>query len=118
MKPHIVLLFLFLLLENTRAITASKQHGGGNYSDQRQSQFRYRVNLDTTGHLDLSWDIEPERQRITFKLDASQTSNDLLLFGFSDYGESTNADLLIMWTDLARNHWIQVKASIVFYHRR
>ena len=76
-----------------------------------ERDFRYRAELDTKGKLRLYWDIDPPTETVTFRLEANVGKSDLVGFGFSDYGESTNADLVMMWTDENGKHYFQVSSK-------
>ena len=48
------------------------------------------------------------REIIHFRLRAKVDKSDLFAFGFSDYGEATKADFVVMWTDYNGIHMFQV----------
>lgn len=73
---------------------------------------RYRVLLDTKGDFKLQWDIDDVLEVVYFRLVAKVAKNDLLMFGFSDYGEITSADLMVMWTNQTGHHVIQVSRTM------
>lgn len=62
-------------------------------------KLRYEVALDTSGDFILFWDVDMATELIYFRLEAKIDKTDILAFGFSDYGEASNADLVVMWTD-------------------
>ena len=70
---------------------------------------RYHAELDTKGKLQLHWDIDPPTETITFRLEARVEKDDVVGFGFSDYGEPFNADLVMMWADETGKHHFQVR---------
>ena len=78
-----------------------------------ESQFRYDVWLDSKGDFLLKWDLDPVLEIIRFQLGAKVAKNDVLLFGFSDYGEVTDADVMIMWTNHKGRHLIQVRFELL-----
>ncbi|ELU08648.1 hypothetical protein CAPTEDRAFT_141249 [Capitella teleta] len=71
------------------------------------AEYRYQVVLDTDGRFQLLWDIESAEEIIYFRLVAQVEKADLLAFGFSGYGEATNADLVVLWTDHRGHHRFQ-----------
>ncbi len=69
---------------------------------------RYDVSLDTEGRLHLFWDTDIVAETITFRLEAQIQPQETLAFGFSDYGESENADLIVYWRDATGKRHFQV----------
>jgi len=67
--------------------------------------------LDTRGDFELFWDVDSVAETIQFRLVANVNKDDLLAFGFSDYGEPEDADLCVMWTDLQGRHFFQVSPT-------
>lgn len=81
----------------------------GRVSDVRKRvDYRYSVDLDSSGVFVLFWDIDTVTEEIYFRLEAEVKRADFLGFGFSDYGEAENADFVVMWTDYHGRHWFQV----------
>lgn len=80
--------------------------------DDEYEHLRYRVGLDTKGQLELRWDIDPPLEKIRFRLIADVTKDDIVGFGFSDYGEAENADLAVLWTDTKGHHRFQVSSNL------
>ena len=78
-----------------------------------EGALRYRVELDTAGKFLLHWDVDEATESIEFQLDAEMNSDDVLGFGFSDYGEVQHADLVVMWTDRRGKHHFQVTSPSV-----
>ncbi len=78
----------------------------------QEPKFRYDIYIDPANTIHLLWDIDPATDRITFKLDTQFKKHDLVGFGFSDYGESTDADVVIFWTDTRGKHHFQVRISL------
>ena len=71
------------------------------------------VTLDSHGDFELFWDVDSVTETIQFRLVANVHKDDLLAFGFSDYGEPHNADFCVMWTDLHGRHRFQVNHCTV-----
>ena len=88
----------------------------GHSSEQAVSdrKYRYRVALDTKGQFELLWDIDPPIEKIHFRLVADVKKSDVLAFGFSDYGETENADVVVMWTDYRGHHRFQVTFNCLY----
>ena len=80
-------------------------------SQQDGPELRYEIVLDNEQKFYLRWDIEEPTETITFKLDVALREQNFFVFGFSDYGESENADLVVFWTDLVGNHFFQVSMA-------
>ena len=55
---------------------------------------RYRVELEE--NLVLRWGVDYEATRIYFELSAEVLPSQRVIFGFSDYGEPTQADLTVV----------------------
>lgn len=79
-------------------------------------RFRYDVELDTAGEFVLFWDTDFNREVIRFHLEASLEKSDILAFGFSDYGEAHNADLVVLWTDNKGRQRFQVSTKVPGKH--
>jgi len=77
-----------------------------------RSRFRYDVELDTAGEYVLYWDTDFNQQVIKFHLEASLRKSDVLAFGFSDYGEAHDADLVVLWTDSRGRQRFQVSLKV------
>ena len=69
-------------------------------------RLRYDVPLDHSKHL--YWDFNYESQIIDFLLEVKMSPNEFFGFGFSDYGEATEADLVLFWADLHGKYHFQV----------
>ena len=91
---------VLLVILNIEAGLCSKSEG----------DLRYHAELDTKGKLRLFWDIDPPTETVTFRLEAKVNKKSVIGFGFSDYGETTNADMVMMWTDDAGKHHFQVNS--------
>jgi len=88
---------------------------GASLSRKFEGDLRYHAELDTKGKLRLFWDIDPPTETVTFRLEAKVNKNSVIGFGFSDYGEITNADMVMMWTDDAGKHHFQVNFLHIIY---
>ena len=88
-------------------------NGNTDSKQETVTQFRYNVNLDRDGNFQLLWDIDPSDELVTFRLKVKAHFTDVVGFGFSDYGESENADFLIVWTDVNRNHYFTVSLQVI-----
>jgi len=64
--------------------------------------------LDSRGDFELFWDVDTVSETVQFQLVANVNKDDLLAFGFSDYGKPEDADLCVIWTDLHGRHFFQV----------
>ena len=95
---------LMVLLVAVDDVTSKARAGKGEGID-----LRYHAELDTKGKLQLHWDIDPPTETITFRLEARVGKDEVVGFGFSDYGEPFNADLLMMWADETGKHHFQVR---------
>ena len=73
--------------------------------------FRYSLGLDSS--LQLSWDISPPTETIRFHLEAEVGQDDLLVFGFSSYGEAHGADVVVIWSDHKGMRHFQVRLCCV-----
>ena len=110
-KRTLVFLFLTCSILTSHLGSSVPRRKQRKHSVQREDPadaFRYKVDLDTRGRLTLRWDISPVVEKIVFRLEAGLSKDDFLIFGFSDYGEPTNADVVVMWTDLYGRHIFQV----------
>lgn len=84
-------------------------HVDEEFHDQRKlAELKYFVSLDSKGDFNLYWDFDDITETIFFRVEAKIEKSDLLAFGFSDYGESENADLCVMWTGLDGKHRFEV----------
>nr|AIE46151.1 dopamine beta-hydroxylase [Platynereis dumerilii] len=108
MGDHRVLLCLLLLFFHPTN-SASSFRGYSDVVDQKitQTDLRYSVVLDAKRNAELDWDINPATQTITFRLECALGRQDWIGFGFSNYGESTNADFILFWTDPWGQHHFQ-----------
>jgi len=77
-------------------------------------QWMYDVPLDSEGNFRLRWSIYPSSQIINFRLEANVEKIDLVAFGFSSYGEATDADFVIFWTDYYGRHLFQVFIQYIY----
>ncbi|KAI4876393.1 hypothetical protein NFI96_017858 [Prochilodus magdalenae] len=64
----------------------------------------YSVPLDPAGQLQLSWNISYPRQEVYLELRAKELRHGVLL-GMSDWGEVTNADLVLLWDDGQKSYF-------------
>ncbi|XP_072515362.1 dopamine beta-hydroxylase [Salminus brasiliensis] len=64
----------------------------------------YSVPLDPAGQLQLSWNISYPRQEVYMEVRAKELRHGLLL-GMSDWGEATNADLVLLWDDGQKSYF-------------
>ncbi|CAH1797738.1 unnamed protein product [Owenia fusiformis] len=67
----------------------------------------YESPLDQEHTMYLKWGLDNSERRIVFQVYAKIAPDDWLAFGFSDYGESFNADLFLFWTDVDGGHHFQ-----------
>ena len=87
---------------------AKVKYDEGSRSDIQLDNY---VSLDARGDFELFWDVDLVTETIQFRLVANVNKDDLLAFGFSDYGEPQHADFCIVWTDLHGRHLFQVNIS-------
>jgi len=80
-------------------------------SRSKGHQLENYVSLDTRGDFELFWDVDSVAETIQFQLVANVNKDDLLAFGFSDYGDPEDADLCVMWTNLHGRHLFQVSQT-------
>ena len=66
-------------------------------SDSSDTRFPYHIELGNS--MELYWHLDVPLETITFRLEASVDQDALVLFGFSAYGEATDADVIAIWTD-------------------
>lgn len=71
----------------------------------------YHVPLDPAGELELSWNISYTKQEVYMELRGKELRYGLLL-GMSDRGESTNADLVLLWSD-GQKSYFGVRTSVL-----
>lgn len=71
-------------------------------------EFRYDVSLDETRRFTLHWDSDFDMETVYFRLEAKVERSSVVAFGFSDYGESENADFAVLWTDRRGRQKFQV----------
>lgn len=64
--------------------------------------FKYKVELDVNTNLLLRWGIDYNMARIYFELSATVLPGQGLMFGFSDYGDVTGADLAVLGTHFGK----------------
>ncbi|XP_052673220.1 dopamine beta-hydroxylase-like [Crassostrea angulata] len=64
--------------------------------------FKYKVELDVNTNLVLRWGIDYNMARIYFELSATVLPGQGLMFGFSDYGDVTGADLAVLGTHFGK----------------
>lgn len=76
--------------------------------DGMDLEFPYHLPLNPDYNLRLQWAVDSPREVITFRLTGSIRRDDFIGFGFSSYGDVTNADFMVMWTDREGVHRIQV----------
>ena len=78
--------------------------------------YRYSTPVDTDGVFWLHWDVDYVTSTVHFRLRAHlAASYGWFGLGFSDYGEITNADLAVFWTDEDGWHHFQVIYWTVSY---
>ncbi|KAJ8300513.1 hypothetical protein KUTeg_022032 [Tegillarca granosa] len=70
-------------------------------------KYRYKTNLDKQGLLFLRWDVDYRRDLVFFSLTANINKSQGFGFGFSDYGEPTNADFILYWSEKQLIHHFQ-----------
>uniref|UniRef100_K1PJ65 mitogen-activated protein kinase kinase n=1 Tax=Magallana gigas TaxID=29159 RepID=K1PJ65_MAGGI len=64
--------------------------------------FKYKVELDVNTNLVLRWGIDYNMARIYFELSATVLPGQGLMFGFSDYGDVTGADVAVLGTHFGK----------------
>uniref|UniRef100_A0A3B4CH29 Dopamine beta-hydroxylase n=1 Tax=Pygocentrus nattereri TaxID=42514 RepID=A0A3B4CH29_PYGNA len=64
----------------------------------------YSVPLDPAGQLQLSWNISYPQQEVYMELRTKELRHGVLL-GMSDWGEATNADLVLLWDDGQKSYF-------------
>lgn len=72
--------------------------------------FKYKVELDVNTNLVLRWGIDYNMARIYFELSATVLPGQGLMFGFSDYGDVTGADLAVLGTHFGK---VNLKVRII-----
>lgn len=73
--------------------------------------FKYKVELDVNTNLVLRWGIDYNMARIYFELSATVLPGQGLMFGFSDYGDVTGADLAVLGTHFGK---VNLKVRIIY----
>ncbi|XP_064616993.1 dopamine beta-hydroxylase-like [Liolophura sinensis] len=73
----------------------------------RSRGLRYGTYLDHTHRFHLAWDVDYPRETVNFHLTVRVGTDQWFGMGFSDYGESTNADVLVVWTNSRGTHFFQ-----------
>lgn len=72
--------------------------------------FKYKVELDVNTNLVLRWGIDYNMARIYFELSATVLPGQGLMFGFSDYGDVTGADVAVLGTHFGK---VKLKVRII-----
>ena len=62
-------------------------------------KFKYQTVLDAEKSLCLKWTVNYLDENVNFQIRGKLKFNEWLAFGFSDYGQSKNADLVLYWKD-------------------
>ncbi|XP_076089940.1 dopamine beta-hydroxylase-like [Mytilus galloprovincialis] len=65
--------------------------------------FKYETILSKDKSLNLQWNVNYADELVKFRIQGRLRPNEWLAFGFSDYGECENADLVLFWKDLFGN---------------
>ena len=63
------------------------------------SDLRYNLDLDIGGVFRLDWSIDYKDQVVQFRLRVLTQEHQWFAFGFSNYGQTRDADLVVAWTD-------------------
>lgn len=82
------------------------------------SEFKYNVILSTEKELLLEWNVDYVQQNVEFRVKGKLKRNEWLAFGFSDYGQTENADVVLYWKDYHGETYFKVKhfiLEIIFY---
>ncbi|XP_057675668.1 dopamine beta-hydroxylase [Corythoichthys intestinalis] len=64
----------------------------------------FRVLLDPLGHLQLAWNISYARQEVYMELKVTELKHGVV-FGMSDRGELTHADLVLLWNSGSQSYF-------------
>ncbi|XP_035825847.1 dopamine beta-hydroxylase-like [Aplysia californica] len=65
---------------------------------------QYEVYLDPKGRFRFQWSVDYHREMVEVRLSARATDRSWFAVGFSDYGNVTLADLLVLWTDKEKKY--------------
>ncbi|KPM05232.1 dopamine beta-hydroxylase-like protein [Sarcoptes scabiei] len=106
----VTLLLLFYLFFNHIVINADRANGdrfslGSNLTSEKPS---YQIFLDSHNRYNLYWSLDYDSETILFELKLKLLKdNDWFVFGFSDYGSVSNADLCAIWFDRKRRLYFE-----------
>ncbi len=111
-------ILLLLNVCNTRVISGFRLHkrtqSDKSSHEEDQEDLRYDVTLDSKGKLHLFWDLDIITETLTFRLEAQIQPQETLAFGFSAYGESEDADLVVYWRDATGKRHFQVRSEQIY----
>ena len=93
---------LFVLMTWTLYVSAVPF---GNFS----GKYRYNLVLDPTHDINFYWDVDYREDLVHVKIVSRVPETSWFGVGFSDYGETTNADFVVFWTNNQGTHHFQVK---------
>jgi hypothetical protein len=115
---HWCLIISSLFADGSQALSIKSMKSGSQHKhklvkendvkDDDKVKLRYETMLGHEGGVQLSWDIDPATEVITFRLEVETGRNSFIGFGFSDRGEPTDADWLIFSTSSNNKHLMQV----------
>uniref|UniRef100_A0A4X2L3G5 Dopamine beta-hydroxylase n=1 Tax=Vombatus ursinus TaxID=29139 RepID=A0A4X2L3G5_VOMUR len=81
----------------------------------RENYFPYKVPLDPSGILELSWNVSYTEEVVYFQLLSKELKYGVI-FGMSDRGKFDNADLVVLWSDGENSYfgdaWSDAKEQI------
>ena len=108
-RTSLLLCSIYVALHRNFQLISAYRLGYGRILESDKSKeddLRYDVSLDSKGKLHLFWDLDIVEERVTFRLEAQFQPQETLAFGFSDYGDPENADVIVYWRDaLGRRHF-------------
>ena len=79
------------------------------------SEFNYSVILSTEKELLLEWNMDYPPKTVDFRVKGKLKRNEWLAFGFSDYGQTENADLVLYWNDDLGETYFKVKLIFLVF---
>lgn len=74
----------------------------------KDSEYPYSVFLDSNRHFEFSWRVDYRLEVAQFRVCVDKMKVSLLGVGFSNYGEITDSDFMVYWTNERGIHHFQV----------
>ncbi|KAK3600152.1 hypothetical protein CHS0354_012275 [Potamilus streckersoni] len=73
----------------------------------QSTDYPYGLYLDRDHRLDFKWNVDYELGLVRFKITVVSLTGEWFGVGFSDHGETNNADFMIYWTSAKNVHHFQ-----------